>query len=564
RERSPDGPLYEIVSNFAVGDYAASPLTVRIGFSAKSLHDLSRQLFRVLFTFALILLAVSFLITRWFTSMIILPVNQLLRMARFLATGRLEDVIKEVESQLPCCHMAGAAEGAPGEASGDFCPHCPHCPLTVTGAGIGPDRDASGRSSACEHCSVSRLSGKDELSRLLLAFHCMAAGIRSYQHKLQQRFEFEQRLLDACPDGIIANDRNGCVILYNKGAERLLGYEPEEVLHRFSVEQMYPAKEAQAIKKALLSEDHGGPGILLDYTTEVFRKGGQCIPIRLSAAILYEKSEELAVVGFFHDLTELRQHTDAIIEANKSLDGANKQLSRLNRHYMEMLSFVTHELKSPVANAFMSASALGQGIFGELTTDQRFMVDAIGRNLTQSMEMIRHYLDLSRIERDELPIQKRPTSILREVVEPVVKAMAGAVQESKTSLELNAPPDLEWNLDPELFRGVLTNLLSNALKYGEEPGRIRIEAKRTPGFLHLEVWNSGPGIRREDRERLFQRFQRLQSARQAPTRGTGLGLFITRTIVERHGGSIRSEGEEGEGVSFIIELPEDQPDGFAN
>lgn len=403
------------------------------------------------------------------------------------------------------------------------------------------------------------MSGNDELSRLLLAFHCMAAGIRSYQVKLQQRYEFEQRLLDACPDGIIANDPNGRLILYNKGAERLLGYRSEEVLEGFSVEQIYPAKEAQAIKKALLSESHGGPGILVDYTTEVLRKGGQAIPIRLSAAILYKESEELAVVGFFHDLTELRQHTDAIMEANKNLDAANKQLSRLNRHYMEMLSFVTHELKSPVANAFMSANALGQGIFGELTTDQGFMVEAISRNLTQSMEMIKHYLDLSRIERDELPIQKRPTSILREVIEPVVRAMAGPIRESRVSLDLDASPSLEWNLDPELFRGVVTNLLGNALNYGEEAGRIRIEAKRTLNSLRMEVWNSGPGIRLNDRERLFKRFQRLQGTRQASTRGTGLGLFITRTIIERHGGSIRVEGEEAEGVSFIIEIPEDRP-----
>lgn len=558
-EGGPDGPLYEIVSSAARGDHAASPLKVRIGFSAKSLHDLGGQLFRMLFALALILLALSFLITRWFTSMIILPVNQLLRMARFLATGRMEDMVNEVESQLPCLQLERTMEGGRGPAFGDFGPLCPHCPMTGTGAGIGTDGNIPDRPSACGQCSVSRMSGNDELSRLLLAFHCMAAGIRSYQVKLQQRYEFEQRLLDACPDGIIANDPSGRLILYNKGAERLLGYGSEEVLEGFSVERIYPAKEAQAIKKALLGEGHGGSGILVDYTTEVLRKDGRTVPIRLSAAILYEESEELAVVGFFHDLTELRRHTDAIMEANKNLDAANKQLSRLNRHYMEMLSFVTHELKSPVANAFMSANALGQGIFGELKADQRSMVEAISRNLTQSMEMIKHYLDLSRIERDELPIQKRPTSIVREVIEPVVTAMAGTIRESRASLDLDASPNLEWDLDPELFRGVVTNLLGNALKYGEEAGRIRIEARRTSDSLRMEVWNSGPGIRPEDRERLFKRFQRLQGARQASTRGTGLGLFIARTIVERHGGSIRVEGEEGEGVSFIVEIPEDRP-----
>jgi PAS domain S-box-containing protein len=555
RGKTPHGPIYEIVTHARAGHDAEKPLTVRTGFSAISLHELSRQLFQILLALALILLGVSFFITRWFTRMIVLPVNQLLTMAHRLAAGRLEEVVSEVEAKLPCSRAGRESRYVFEDKRGDFSPYCAQCPLT-SDAGVGGDRPTGPeQSDLCAQCTLSKRSGKDELSRLLLAFQCMAAGISVYQHKLQLRYEFEQRLLDACPDGIIANDRDGRIILYNKGAERLLGYETGEVLQKISVEQIYPPKEAHAVKKALLSEGYGGRGVLLDYSTEVIRKDGRSIPIRLSAALLYKGSEVLAVVGFFHDLTELRQYMDAIIQANRNLDGANKQLSRLNRHYMEMLSFVTHELKSPVANAFMSANALKQGIFGELTREQNFMVEAVCRNLTQSMEMIRHYLDLSRIERDELPIQKRPTMILQEVVDPVLKGMGSAIVESRIQVETHVPEDLEWNLDPELFRGVITNLLGNALKYGEESGRIRITAKRDEGRLRIEIWNSGPGIREEDRHRLFQRFQRLQGPRTASTRGTGLGLFITRTIVERHGGTIRSEGEEGAWISFVIELP---------
>lgn len=556
REKTPHGPIYEMVTQTRASHVSNAPLTVRVGFSTKSLDDLGRQLFQVLITTALVLLVVSFFVTRWFTRMIVLPVNRLLGMAHCLATGRLEDVVKEVKAKFPCANSDFGGEGVLDKGPGEFTPYCSRCPLARNGEVMEaplPPRDSA---DPCSQCAVYARSGKDELSRLFLAFQCMAAGIRSYQERLRLRYEFEQRLLDACPDGIMANDREGRIILFNKGAERLLGYESKEVLEtRFSVEQIYPPREAHAVKKALLSEEYGGPGILVDYSTEVIRKDGRSIPIRLSAAILYKGSQEIAVVGFFHDLSELREYMDAIIQANNSLDAANKRLSRLNRHYMEMLSFVTHELKSPVSNAFMSANALKQGIFGSLSRDQDFMVDAVCRNLTQSMEMIRHYLDLARIERDEFPVQKRWTPILAEIVEPVLKGMGNAIRERGVKVEVNIPDDFCWNLDPELFRGVFTNLVGNALKYGEESGRIRITVQREDGGVRMEVWNSGAGVREGDRHRLFQRFQRLQGPRGGAVRGTGLGLFITRTIVERHGGTIHSEGEEGSWISFVIRLP---------
>ncbi len=353
----------------------------------------------------------------------------------------------------------------------------------------------------------------------------------------------------------MANDRNGRIIMYNKGAERLLGYTPEEVLHKMPVQQCYPDGEAQAIKKALLSEDYGRPGTLLDYTTRIVTKDGRTLPIRLSAALLFKDGEELAVVGYFHDLTELHRHMNALVETNQRLNEANERFARLNRRYLEMLSFVTHELKSPIANSYMSANALRQEVFGPLAREQSLMVEAICRNLDQSMEMIRHYLDLSRIEKDELPVQPRPTRLMEEVISPVIEGLGGIILERRVSICLDVPPELEWTLDPDLFRGVFSNLVSNALKYGDESGRVRISIADLGDRCRMEVWNSGPGIREEDFDRIFEKFQRLHAARHPSTRGTGLGLFITKTIVERHQGKIWVESREGEGTVFIIEIP---------
>jgi len=171
------------------------------------------------------------------------------------------------------------------------------------------------------------------------------------------------------------------------------------------------------------------------------------------------------------------------------------------------------------------------------------------------MEMIRHYLDLSRIEKDEMTVNPQPTLILKEVIEPVVKGLTSALMEREVALTVEAPPGLSWTLDPELFRGVITNLLNNALKYGEKSGKIRLSVLDQGDHLRMEVWNSGPGISEEDQGKLFQKFQRLQASRQSSVRGTGLGLFITKTIIERHGGKISVESREGEWAKFITELP---------
>lgn len=547
----PDEPVFEVVHRASLGSSPPeSRLTVRVGVSARPLEQVTTKLFRVLFTVTLLVLVISFFLTRAFTRMITRPVDRLMRMTSALARGELEEVVREAEQELPCCRiLEGDFLLRDGSDSAEFCGLLTAGKDRMLAQGVEPPEIH------CGQCEVFKYSSRDELSSLTLGFKVMAAKIRAYQKQLRQRYEFEERLLDACPDGIMASDREGRIILYNRGAERLLGYSHEEVLHKLPVRDVYPEGEAQAVKKALLSDEYGSRGTLVDYTTRVITREGRTIPIRLSAVLLFKDEEELAVVGYFHDLTELHRHMNALVEANRQLNEANERFARLNRGYLEMLSFVTHELKSPIANGYMSANALRQEVFGALSREQGLMVDAICRNLDQSMEMIRHYLDLSRIEKDELPVQPRPTRLLEEVVHPVLEGLGGIAIDRRVSICLDVPADLEWELDPELFRSVFHNLVSNALKYGDESGRIRISIVRLEDLCRIEVWNSGPGIRQEDLDKVFKKFQRLHPSRHASTRGTGLGLFITKTIVERHQGTIRVESREGEGTAFIIELP---------
>ncbi len=248
----------------------------------------------------------------------------------------------------------------------------------------------------------------------------------------------------------------------------------------------------------------------------------------------------------------------------EELKRTNEDLRRLNLNYMEMLRFVSHELKTPIANSSMSAQALLQNIFGELTPTQEKMIQLICRNLSQSVEMVRNYLDLSRIETGELNFQPRRLQLASQVIELVLTDLATLIDTKQISVEDRVDDEVILEADEELLRVVYTNLIGNACKYGREGGLIRLRAKDLESTYRLEVWNDGPGVPQDKIEQLFQKFTRIQGPKKDGVKGTGLGLFISRKIVERHGGKIWVEDCEGEWINFIIELPKSQKRSRAN
>jgi len=263
-----------------------------------------------------------------------------------------------------------------------------------------------------------------------------------------------------------------------------------------------------------------------------------------------DEIEQLAA-GFCHMIHKLDLYQE-------ELKRRNEDLRKLNRNYMEMLRFVSHELKTPIANSSMSAQALLQNIFGALTPPQEKMVKLIDSNLSSSVEMVKNYLDLSRIETGELLFQPRRLHLASEVVTPTLTALNTLVDGRRMRVENETDEGVVLEGDEELLRVVYGNLIGNACKYGREGGVIRLRTKNQGTIWRMEVWNDGPGVPREKMDRLFQKFSRIRQSQKGVAKGTGLGLFISRTIVELHGGKIWAEGVEGEWIHFVIELPKSQ------
>jgi signal transduction histidine kinase len=230
------------------------------------------------------------------------------------------------------------------------------------------------------------------------------------------------------------------------------------------------------------------------------------------------------------------------------------ELGQWNQSYLDTLAFVTHELKNQIAGMKLNLLAVRQEYVGPLNGEQKEALDDVMLTMHRAEEMLMNYLNLSRIEKGELQIRTRPVQVGSEIVEPVLRSVSGRLRLKQMRVEVDLPPELVVQADPTLFQTVYENLLSNAAKYGREGGLVRVWGQRLNGMVELHVWNEGPGVAAENLGQLFGKFSRLTPPGEQE-RGHGLGLFIDREIVRKHGGKIRAESEFGEWIDFIFTMP---------
>lgn len=251
----------------------------------------------------------------------------------------------------------------------------------------------------------------------------------------------------------------------------------------------------------------------------------------------------------------IRRRDRQLTEANQHLGESNDQLSQTNRNYMEMLGFVTHELKSPLAAIQTIISTLTDGYCGEVPETMGTPLTRIRRNCEELQDMVKNYLDLSRAERGELTANQRTINFHADVVVPCVEQTAALLTSRNMHLETVCDESLMVEADPELMRIALTNYLSNAAKYGLEGGTIRLDTSCREGELHVSIWNEGAGFTREERPALFGKFSRLKNAQTRGKRGSGLGLFLCQQVAEQHGGRVWAESEPGQWARFGLAFP---------
>ncbi len=239
------------------------------------------------------------------------------------------------------------------------------------------------------------------------------------------------------------------------------------------------------------------------------------------------------------------------------LAATNERLETVNRAYQEVLGFVAHELKNPVASMVTNARLLCDGYIGEITPQQRQKIERIAYNGQYLISFIESYLDLAKIENAEsTPTMLDIANLADEVVRPAIDLLHAQIESRRIALEVAIPETpVSTHGNAELLRVVVVNLIGNAIKYGRELGRLRVAMAIDGAQVEISIWNEGPGFPPEKRADLFQRFVRQNTPELIRRKGTGLGLYTCWKIVQMHQGRIWADSELDAWASFSFRIP---------
>jgi signal transduction histidine kinase len=344
---------------------------------------------------------------------------------------------------------------------------------------------------------------------------------------LQRRLEQQQA--NVCR--VIARTADGIVILNDQG--RILFANPAALT-------LFDAEEDR-----LLGATLGCPSET-DRTTEVDLVSGnvtaemQVVPIEWDGAPAYLVSlRDVQQRKCMQDEIQRMQETQLLLKD-------------------QFLSNVSHELRSPLAAAHQFLTIVLDGLAGAVTEEQREYLTIALRNVTQGSAMISDLLDATRSTSGKLTVDMHCVAV-RDVIADCVKTSTSAADEQDLLITLEVPTDLPLVVaDRERVRQILINLLSNAIKFTPRGGRLGVSARvdsHEAGFLRISVSDTGCGVVPADRERIFEHLYQSPAIADAPRKGLGLGLFISRQLVERLGGRIWVDSEIDKGSTFHFTLP---------
>jgi signal transduction histidine kinase len=223
----------------------------------------------------------------------------------------------------------------------------------------------------------------------------------------------------------------------------------------------------------------------------------------------------------------------------------------------EFIAMVTHELRAPIAAVEQQLNVILNKMAGEVTAKQEQLLTRAKERTKGLLNLIKDLLDLSKIEAGKMVQYKEPLS-LQEVIQRVVDLMKTEAEAKKIDLQFSAPSKIPLiSADRNSMEGIFTNLISNAIKYTPEGGRVWITLGEEGGFVKASVSDTGIGIKKEDLPRIFDKFYRVRTTETRQIIGTGLGLSIVKSIVDAHLGSISVESVEDGGATFTVLFPKE-------
>jgi two-component system, NtrC family, sensor kinase len=251
---------------------------------------------------------------------------------------------------------------------------------------------------------------------------------------------------------------------------------------------------------------------------------------------------------------KVEERTRELATALRKLDEKSRELEAASRHKSEFLANMSHELRTPLNAIIGFSQVLRERLFGEVNEKQAEYLDDILSSASHLLALINDILDLAKVESGQVELDVAPFS-LEEALESGVVMVRERATSGEVRVALAPVTDVDLVAgDERRVRQVIFNLLSNAVKFTPAGGEVDVRARRVDGEVRISVADTGPGIAREDQRRIFEEFQQTETGVEQ-REGTGLGLALSKRLVELHGGRIWVESELGKGSTFVFTLP---------
>lgn len=367
----------------------------------------------------------------------------------------------------------------------------------------------------------------DEIGELGNAINAMADSLQIQMTRIRENENHLQSVLSNMINGVVMMDSQGSILIMNDRAEQILGISASKLIGRHYREIKQQYELSQLIMEGFETRKHIHEEITFYYPEE------RLLELNLVPIYQTRGTEFSGILLVLQDVSAIR---------------------RLERMRSEFVANVSHELKTPIAAVKGFAETLLGGAVKDEETAKAFL-EIIYDESERLNRLIGDILELSKIESRRVPLILSPVNIAQFMVNTIAILEVSA-HRKHINVNLSAPEELYMEADEDRLRQIFVNLLSNAISYTPEGGKVEVRISLTEQEqVRIEISDTGIGIPEKDLPRIFERFYRVDKARSRSSGGTGLGLSIVKHLVELHKGTITVQSVVGKGTTFILELP---------
>ena len=394
--------------------------------------------------------------------------------------------------------------------------------------------------------------------------------LEALNHDLEKRVEertMEVRQSEATYRALFENSNDGIFLISPQGVEvkanirgiEMLGYTPEEyeAFIQSSGGNPMALTEEQADANARFEAVLRSEYVPL-YDRTLIRKDGTPVHTEINLSAVRDPNGQIILVqSVVRDISERKKAEEALRESRDRLSAANIALEKASRLKDEFLASMSHELRTPLTGILGLSEALQLQTYGPLTEKQIKSLKTIESSGRHLLDLINDILDLSKIEAGKLDMQFEMCAV-GDICQASLQLIKGMAHQKKQNITFSMNPSaITARADARRLKQILVNLLSNAVNFTPEGGKLGLEVKGSDeeNLVRFTVWDQGIGIKSENLPKLFKPFMQLDSSLSRQYSGTGLGLSLVQRMAELHGGRIQVESVYGEGSRFTVTLP---------